>query len=230
MNKIVVLITPLFLSNLLLAQYTRNGGNSLNPVYFQKLNTITTTQNESKDLIGSPFIEEALQKGTLFLSGTNTQNFFMRYNVLEQRVEFSDNNDVTALKILPKEDHFIIPIDNKIYQYLSLENLITDYYEIIKTFNENTLPLVRHTKNIIKIEQKNSYTRNIQKARILSKVKIFFLHQDKAIERDNHKKRSIKAFPGSTQSQLKTYIKKNKSKLNDDYKGLIALINNYITL
>jgi hypothetical protein len=113
---------------------------------------------------------------------------------------------------------------------LSLENLITDYYEIIKTFNENTLPLVRHTKNIIKIEQKNSCTRNIQKARILSKVKIFFLHQDKAIERDNHKKRSIKAIPVSTQSQLKTYIKKNKSKLNDDYKGLIALINKYITL
>jgi hypothetical protein len=230
MNKIVVLIISLFLSNLLFAQYTRNGGNSLNPVYFQKLNTITTTQNESRDLIGSPFIEEALQKGTLFLSGTDTQDFFMRYNVLEQRAEFSDNNDVTTLKILPKEDRFVIQIDDKIYQYLSLEYLKPDYYEIIKTFDENTLLLVRHTKNIIKIEQKNSYTRNIQKARILSKVKIFFLHQDKAIELDNHKKRSIKAFPGSTQSQLKTYIKKNKIKFNDDYKGLIALINKYITL
>lgn len=85
--------------------------------------------------------------------------------------------------------------------------------------------LVRHTKNIIKIEQKNSYARNVQKARILSKVKIFFLNQDKAIELDNHKKRSVKAFPESTQSQLKTYIKKNKIKFNDDYKGLIALIN-----
>lgn len=85
------------------AQYIKTGGNSLDPIYFKKLNAIKITQNESKDLIGSPFIEEALKKGTLFLSGTDTQDFFMRYNVVEQRIEFSDNNDVTTLKYYPKK-------------------------------------------------------------------------------------------------------------------------------
>jgi hypothetical protein len=67
----------------------------------------------------------------------------------------------------------------------------------------------------MEVEQKSSYNSG-QKSKIRPSETIFFFDNKDAIEIENHKKRSVKAFPNSTPSQLKTYIKENNIKFNDD--------------
>jgi ribosomal protein S20 len=207
--------------------FYRDNGNTLETNFYKKLST--NVKNNRGNYTGSPFLEETLELGTLILNGGDAQVFFMRYNVLEQRIEFSDTNDVETLKMLPKEDNILIQLRGKTYQYLHLGNLPTGYYEIAKTFDEDRLLLVQHKKIIYEVERRNSYNSS-QKSQIKSSEKMYFLDNKDAIEIENHKKHSVKAFPKSTQSVLKTYIKENKIKFNDDYKGLIALLNKYMTL
>lgn len=205
----------------------RDNGNNLETNFYKKLST--NLKNNRGDVTGNPFMEEKLELGSLILNGGVAQVFYMRYNVLEQRIEFSDTNNVETLKMLPRENNILIQLDGKTYQYLNLGNLPAGYYEIVTTFDEDTLLLVHHNKNSYNIEQKSSYNSS-QKSKLKSSQKIYFLDNKNAIEIDNHIKRCLKAFPKSTQPVLKTYIKENKLKFNDDYKGLIALLNKYITL
>tara|TARA_R110000751_G_scaffold39719_8_gene94311 strand:+ start:4265 stop:4987 length:723 start_codon:yes stop_codon:yes gene_type:complete len=231
MKNYIFIFISLFMSSLAFAQgdfsLYKNNGNNLETNFYKKLST--NLKNDRGDYTGSPFVEETLELGTFILNGGDAQVFFMRYNVLEQRIEFSETNEVETLKMLPKEDNILIQLAGKTYQYLNVGNLPTGYYEIAKTFDEDTLLLVQHEKTIYKAEQRNSYNSS-QKSKLKSSEKIYFLYNKDAIEIENHKKRSVKAFPNSTQSQLKTYIKENNIKFNDDYKGLIALINKYINL
>ncbi|MFT4838889.1 MAG: hypothetical protein ACJAWA_001435 [Nonlabens sp.] len=231
MKNYIFIFISLFMSSLAFAQgdfsLYKNNGNNLETNFYKKLST--NLKNDRGDYTGSAFVEENLELGTFILNGGDAQVFFMRYNVLEQRIEFSETNEVDTLKMLPKEDNILIQLAGKTYQYLNVGNLPTGYYEIAKTFNEDTLLLVQHEKTIYKAEQSNSYNSS-QKSKLKSSEKIYFLDNKNAIEIENHKKRSVKAFPNSTQSQLKTYIKENNIKFNDDYKGLIALINKYINL
>jgi hypothetical protein len=231
MKNYIFIFISLFMSSLAFAQgdfsLYKNNGNNLETNFYKKLST--NLKNDRGDYTGSPFVEGNLELGTFILNGGDAQVFFMRYNVLEQRIEFSETNEVDTLKMLPKEDNILIQLAGKTYQYLNVGNLPTGYYEIAKTFNEDTLLLVQHEKTIYKAEQSNSYNSS-QKSKLKSSEKIYFLDNKNAIEIENHKKRSVKAFPNSTQSQLKTYIKENNIKFNDDYKGLIALINKYINL
>jgi hypothetical protein len=231
MKNYIFIFISLFMSSLAFAQgdfsLYKNNGNNLETNFYKKLST--NLKNDRGDYTGSAFVEENLELGTFILNGGDAQVFFMRYNVLEQRIEFSETNEVDTLKMLPKEDNILIQLAGKTYQYLNVGNLPTGYYEIAKTFNEDTLLLVQHEKTIYKAVQSNSYNSS-QKSKLKSSEKIYFLDNKNAIEIENHKKRSVKAFPNSTQSQLKTYIKENNIKFNDDYKGLIALINKYINL
>jgi hypothetical protein len=231
MKNYIFIFISLFMSSLAFAQgdfsLYKNNGNNLETNFYKKLST--NLKNDRGDYTGSAFVEENLELGTFILNGGDAQVFFMRYNVLEQRIEFSETNEVDTLKMLPKEDNILIQLAGKTYQYLNVGNLPTGYYEIAKTFNEDTLLLVQHEKTIYKAVQSNSYNSS-QKSKLKSSAKIYFLDNKNAIEIENHKKRSVKAFPNSTQSQLKTYIKENNIKFNDDYKGLIALINKYINL
>ncbi|AUC78552.1 hypothetical protein CW736_03685 [Nonlabens sp. MB-3u-79] len=192
-------------------------------------NTTATINQSNLTYSGNPFIEEDLKEGIVTIGEDNKQVFFMRYNVLNERIEFSKTNDVATLKALPKIEDLVILLEGKTYQYIESGNLPAGYYEIVKAFDADTFLLVEHDKNIMEVEQKSSYNSG-QKSKIRSSETIFFFDNKNAIEIDNHKKRSVNAFPESTQSELKSFIQDNKIKFNDDYKGLIAIIDKYITL
>jgi hypothetical protein len=192
-------------------------------------NTTATINQSNLTYSGNPFIEEDLKEGIVTIGEDNKQVFFMRYNVLDERIEFSKTNDVATLKALPKIEDLVILLGGKTYQYIESGNLQAGYYEIVKSFDADTFLLVEHDKKIMEVEQKSSYNSG-QKDKIRSSETIFFFDNKNAIEIDNHKKRSVDAFPESTQSELKSFIQDNKIKFNDDYKGLIAIIDKYITL
>ncbi|OUS14220.1 hypothetical protein A9Q93_08410 [Nonlabens dokdonensis] len=206
----------------------RNNGNNLETNFYKKLSTNIKLDRSNYD--GSPFMDDELQLGTIVLNGKDEQSFFMRYNILHQRIEFSEVNDVETLKMLPKDEKLIVRLNGKLLQYLNLPNMPATYYEIVKVFDENTLLLVNHDKDVVLPQQKNSYVAETQKARIKSSSTIYFTSDEFSTELDNHKKRSVKAFPKSDQSILKEYIKENKIKFKDDYKGLIALVGKYLDL
>jgi hypothetical protein len=124
-------------------------------------------------------------------------------------------NDVATLKALPKIEDLVILLDGKTYQNIESGNLRAGYYEIVKAFDADTFLLVEHEKKIMEVEQKSSYNSG-QKSKIRPSETIFFFDNKDAIEIENHKKRSVKAFPNSTPSQLKIYIKENNIKFNDD--------------
>ena len=108
----------------------QDNGNNLETNFYKKLSS--NLKNNRGDYTGSPFLEEKLELGALILNGGDAQVFFMRYNVLEQRIEFSETNDVETLKMLPKEDNIVIQLNGKTYQYLNVGDLPTGYYEIVK--------------------------------------------------------------------------------------------------
>lgn len=232
MKKLIPLFLLLFAGTTVFSQGNfslyRNNGNSLDTNFYKKLST--NVKNDRSNYVGSPFMDDALQLGTIVLNGKDTQSFYMRYNILKQRIEFSETNDEESLKMLPKEDKLIVKLNGKLIQYLNVGNLPAGYYEIVKTFDEDTMLLVKHEKSVVTPQQKNSYAAATQKAKIRSSSSIFFIDNDTSMELDNHKKRSVKAFPKAKQSELKSYIKETKLKFNDDYKGLIALINKYRTM
>lgn len=213
------------------AQDTRSissqGGRVVDMNLYQ--NTTATINQSNLTYSGSPFIEEDLKEGIVTTGEDNKQVFFMRYNVLDERIEFSKTNDVATLKALPKIEDLVVLLDGKTYQYIASGNLPAGYYEIVKAFDADTFLLVDHDKIIMEVELKSSYNSS-QKSKIRSSETIFLFDNKNAIEIDNHKRRSVEAFPESTQSELKSYIKENKIRFNDDYKGLIALIDKYITL
>lgn len=192
-------------------------------------NSSVINGEDSRDYKGSPYIDEKLVEGLITLGNGSQQVFFMRYNVLDERIEFSQDKDPKTLKALPKIKDLVITLSGKTYQYLNIDGLPAGYFEIVKAFDKDTFLLVNHSKRIQESQSKNSYSSS-QRSRLISNMKVYFLSKGKVIKIDNHKRRSLNAFPESKQSELKDYIKKNKIKFTDDYRGLTALITKYLTM
>jgi hypothetical protein len=236
MKNTAVLFLSLFVCTSIFSQSTLSvygtNGSKLETNFYNQLST--EIKNNARDFTGSPFIEENLQPGTLLLKGGKVGEgeapvYYMRYNVLEQRIEFSSTNDLESLKMLPKNSSIVVHLDGKTYQYININNLTAGYYEIVNEFDEHNQLVVGHIKNVHKVEQQNSYNSS-QKSRIRSSKRVYFLNNKNTVEIENHKRKSIKAFSTSSQSVLKKYIKQNNIKFDDDYQGLIAVINKYLAL
>jgi hypothetical protein len=223
----MLVLAPFIAKSQIATQGFSSNGSQLELNLYQ--NSSVTIGEDTRAYKGSPFVNEDLVEGVITTGEGNQQVFYMRYNVLDERIEFSKNNDLTTLKALPKTKDLVILLDGKTYQYLNVGNLPSSYYEIIKAFDKDTLLLVKHSKRIQEVQNKSSYNSS-QKSKLVSSDEIYFLSNEKAVEIDNHKRRSLNAFPESSQSELKDYIKEKKIRFSDDYKGLEAIISKYLAM
>lgn len=227
MKKSTIILVAILMSLISETQISAQNTTQVDLNLFQ--NSSVVVGDDLRDYKGSPYIDENLVEGVITLGNGNQQVYFMRYNVLDERIEFSQKNDPKTLKALPKIKDLVITLSGKTYQYLNIDSLPAGYFEIIKAFDKDTFLLVNHSKRIQESQSKNSYNSS-QRSRLVSNQKIFFLSKEKVVKIDNHKKRSLNAFPESKQSDLKDYIKENKIKFSDDYKGLVAVISKYLTM
>ncbi|MGB3590170.1 MAG: hypothetical protein WBA16_00660 [Nonlabens sp.] len=183
---------------------------------------------------GTAFLNKELTQARLIVNGGNTQVFFMRYNILEDRMEFSPKKNISNLKAMPKSSDIVINLQGKRFQFLNASlknNNRSGYYEIIHAYDENTLLVIKHKKSILEREGSQSSMYSMKTRSTLKDSKELFLFEDNNLtELSNNKKRLLKILPKEYKKALSTFIKDNKIKFNDDYRGLTATIKQYLAL
>lgn len=186
---------------------------------------------ESGTVVGSPYLDDKLAYGTVILEDDTSLTYFMRYNILNDQIEFSTVNDVAELKSMPYDSSLIFKLGDKRFQYLDFEdqqNGLSGIFEIVEVFDDKNKLLKKYTKTVVKPEGLNqtSYS-NKQDPRIVSKEAFYSLEDGALNAIENHKRRSLKYFDSSKEKQLKDFIKDRNIDFDDDGKGLAEIIAYY---
>jgi hypothetical protein len=186
---------------------------------------------DSGKFVGSPYLDENLSYGTVLLDGNKSANYYMRYNVLNDQIEFGDKNETSKLKAMPNDPSAIFILGDAKFQYLDFANQkngVSGIFEIIKIYDQENLLVRKYTKSIRQPEEKDqtSYSPNPD-PKIVSKTEFYFVENGNLNIIVNNKKRALKSLDDSKQKELKKFIKNRDINFDDNGKGLAELIAYY---
>ncbi len=199
-------------------------------------NSIEVLVFDSGELIGTPYLNEEWSEGLIIGQNQKILQYFINYNIIENRIEFSDEASLSNTKALISDNTTIIQIDGRSFQYIDFSSQIQNlkgYFEIIKGFDSVNLLLQRFEKSIVQPNdfQRTGYSSNVsKKPRIKSTSSYYFVENDKISKIQNHKKHSLDILDADKQKLLKKYIQDNDIRFEEDGKGLAKLLNYYVNL
>ncbi len=203
-----------------------------NNLVINESTSMTIFQEDKREFDGSPFlIDDELKLAFVSDESGNSQKIFLRYNVLNGRMEFSTNSNVQNLLQLPESEDLTITVDNRTFKYMrnNPADISNGYYEIIQAYSKNVFLVAKHAKVLPEITSfdKGPYATQ-RKKKIRSSRELFYIDQNgDGFEVSNNKRRLIKSFPKLDQDRISDYIKVNKVKFKDDLIGLKKVIRYY---
>jgi hypothetical protein len=196
-------------------------------------NTFQVSQFVTGEINGSPYLMDEWTQGVVLINGKVDSQYYIKYNILEERMEFSDNFSGEGARALAKEQSLIVQMDGRSFQYIDFSKQDGDlagYFEIIKSFDAKNLLLKRVQKRLDEPNeiQKSGYaTASGQKPSIRTTTAFYYVEEGKVEEIQNHRKRSLRSLDDSKEKELKTFIKKSDVDFDDDGKALAELIAFY---
>jgi|GEM_PF-2862821 len=195
--------------------------------------TFLVSQFVNGEIDGSPYLMDEWKQGIVLINGKFDSQYYMKYNVLEDRMEFSDNSSGQGARALAKEQSLIVQMDGRSFQYIDFseqEGDLIGYFEIIKSFDSNNLLLKQIKK---RVDQPNEIQRtgysnaSSQKPSIKTTTAFYYVEDGQVEEIQNHKKRSLRSLDDSKEKDLKMFIKDKNIDFDDDGLGLAELITYY---
>jgi hypothetical protein len=228
MKKHLILTLTLILSSFIYAQQVNNtvGGSNLS-------NTFQVSQFVTGQINGTPYLLDEWKQGLILINGKVDSQYYIKYNILEERMEFSDNVLGDGARALAKEQMLIVQLDGRSFQFIDFSEQVANlagYFEIIKSFDAKNLLLKRVEKGLNQpneIQRSGYATSDNQKPSITTKTAFYYVADGEIKEIQNHKKRSLKALNNTRESDLKAFIKEKDIDFDDDGNGLAELISYY---
>jgi len=186
--------------------------------------------SKNADTEGSQFLEEFWSPGTLILKNdTLVQGIDYRYNIYARQMQLRTLKD--TLMISHPEKVKVLNFNNRTFIYgpfVKEELSANDYFEVLAQGNCNLL-LRREVTFVPKNPPVTPYSVGYENNR-------FILHQELYLQRTGSPafftkatKKSILAYLNDHQEELKSYIKKEKIRFNDN-NSLVKLIKYYNSL
>jgi len=195
------------------------------------------TQFQRNEITGNPYLFDDWKSAVVILSGDNSNACLVNYNVLKERMEFTDMSKSDVVKSLPLDNSIVINIDNRKFQYLKSNNPETvpsNYFEVIHEFDSNHRLLKLHSKtldeSLVSVKSGYSTTNLKQQPSIQSYSALFMANGENFTLIENHKRRIVKSLDESKKDELKSYIKNQDIDFDDDLEGLIKVLEYYISL
>lgn len=187
---------------------------------------------QSKDgLIEEYYLNQELKISTVTFPNNVIENYWMRYNIFDDRIEFAHLENKDQLKIMINDPSLIFTIEDKKFQYLNFSDqsrYSKGIFEIIKRFDDTNVLVKKYTVKTLQPEEKNSSNYSSKTGPdIESETDFYYVENGQISKISNNKRKSTKDLDNSKQDLLNNYIKKNKVKFDDNGKGLSELITYY---
>ena len=209
-----------FLSGLLLyllfSQVVQSQVKEYNPVA-SSMQILEKKDNSSKEIEGSPYLENEFLPGVLVQKNKRSNQFYFRYNALKKQVEIKINPKDDKSYILPYSSSDIYELKDYSYHIRSLnlgkDGIKTSYF-LIYYESEDLLfvgkPRLRLTKEI---EKKSGYGAN-KPARHEVEIDWYFKKDNSAISEVDLKERDFKKFFDS--KEMEEFFDEHKIKTEMD--------------
>jgi hypothetical protein len=181
---------------------------------------------------GSPYFNDQAEQGLFIKEGGEKYSAYFKYNIFYDRMEFSESPTFSSSKMLPKTEDILIQMGTDLFKYLEVpteSNVLRGYFEILAMDGDRPAIIKKHEKFIMQIDRSrsNSYGTSKQGDKLRDRAETYYLNNGLAVEIENHKRRSLDAFPEKFEDQLKSFIKENRIKFDDDYRGLQEVVKEY---
>jgi hypothetical protein len=203
----------------------------------QPLNSQDLMLSKSSNKVeGSAYLndDDTLMPGLVLVGSDKKATYFMRYNVLNDRIEFSENMQGENLMAMPKQEDMVIQLRADKFQYLDFSNVDSDlkgYFKIIKAFDAENLLVAKYTKELVEPDEKAKSTYSTkQYARIVDSFDFYFIEDGDIMEVRNHKRRVLKSLDEDKEDEVKDFIKDRDIEFEDDGKGLAEVLAYYLSL
>lgn len=214
-----------------------NGGVGLDLNLYQNSSFTGGTTELPGDIVGSRYFLEGYQLAKVMVldSDQKPADAFVSYDVLSGIMKMSFQSNGEEAFNLSQARNLRINFDNRSFQYFDFTlNGVerSNYVEVLATLgNGYTLGIV-HSKSIERKEVAgNSSYAVASPPRIRNTMEFILIDTDGvAIEFENGKRDVYKNVGDKYQDKIKDYIKDNKIKFDDDFKGLIAVAKYYASL
>ncbi|MGJ8683792.1 MAG: hypothetical protein ACSHWW_04175 [Nonlabens sp.] len=202
---------------------------------YQNQNVRIGTKSFSDDVEGSPYYTEEFVLASMSMDGAESSgNAYVRYDIYSDVMEIASLKDGSDKSFAMQDSRITIDFGDKTFRYMTFSrngNEVSGYLEILTETNGQTLA-VRHSKEVKTTELTGASGYQRQKPpRFADTIEFFLIDADgKAVKFENHKKKILKGLTDDKAKQVKQYIKENKIKFDDSYRGLIAVAKYYSEL
>ncbi|WP_194851726.1 hypothetical protein [Nonlabens antarcticus] len=182
-------------------------------------------------LEGNPYLNDTLTYGIVYRNGDPFANYYMRYNVLNDQIEFSSTSDGVELEAMPNDLSMAYEFNGSRFQYFDFSNKINGIFEVLNIFTDSDFLIKKHMKSIYKPDKQdvNSYYSG-RDPKISTKAKFYYVEDGKAIEVENNKNKVTKNLDNSNKNELKKFIKENDLNFDEDGMGLAKLLKYYSSI
>lgn len=186
---------------------------------------------------GSPYLLDNFMPATIATTNTNQleKSYFVRYDIFSDAIQFSSDKEGTNASYLSQSRNLVVNFDNKSFQYIDYvldKNEKNGYVQILAVLENNVVLGAIHRK-IIKngnTDRKSSYSLPTESSFKDEKDFLLIDNEGFAFTIENDKKRILKNFDSKYKDEISEYIKSNKIRFEDDYRGLIAVAKYYATI
>lgn len=220
MKKQLLLILVIFICGANYAQVPINDSGN------HGLMTITTKKNESmKEIQGSPYLVRDFQYGTATVEGKQPLKVFMRYNVLQEKIEIKIELNAEETYLLPKHQKTVYEIvsDTFVYDQVDFNGKKITGYFLEHYVGQNFRLLEKPTTSVTEaVKAKTGYDRD-RPAEIVIKKEYYVVKENNQVENVRLKHRDIKKIFDS--DRAKTYLSKNKIRTEQDFVYFISYLD-----
>ncbi len=238
MKKYILALASVLISSAGVAQgITGNGGTGLDLNLYQNSDFTSGSEELPSDIVGSRYFNEGYQlaKVTILDSDQKPADAFIIYDVLSGLMKMSFQSNGEDSFNLSQARNIRVNFDNRNFQYFDFTlngSERSNYVEVLSTLDNNYTLGIVHSKAIERKEiAGNSSYAVAPPPRIKNTMEFILIDADGvAIEFENGKKSVYRNVEDNYQNQIKDFIKDNKIKFEDNYKGLIAVAKYYASL
>jgi|GEM_PF-2124500 hypothetical protein len=189
------------------------------------------------DVVGTKYLIEGYNLGKVVIvdSDEKPSDCFIAYDVLKGVMSVSYQSNGADSFYLTQARNVEVSFDNRSFRYMDFSfNGIqrSNYVELLARLEKGFTLGVLHTKAIGNrdIGSYNTYS-SARAPRVITKTELVLIDKDGvAVNFQNSKRTVLKNIPDMYQSQVKSYIKSNNIRFQDDYKGLVAVAKYYASI
>lgn len=188
----------------------------------------------ASNIEGSRFFIDGFQSGlvTILNSEQKPAAAYFQYDVYSGVMKMSLYPNGQESVYLSQARNIQVEIDNHKFRYVDYSlngREYSSYLEVLQTLASDHILGVIHSKEIAQREVAGSSSyATTPNPKFKDVLNIVLVDKDgNAVQFDNHKKRVYSNLDDKYQDQIEDYIKKNKIKFDDDYKGVIAVAKYY---